>query len=281
MPQVVYVNGQYVPRCLAVVSIEDRGYQFADGVYQVMALIRGKFIDEEAHLDALDYSLREIDMDMPMGRGALKAIVRRVVAACRVQNAHIYIQVTRGTQKRTHVYDSSLEASLVIVATPCNLPDLLHEVPEIRIITLPDNRWARPDIKSLALLPNILTKKQADKRGAYDAWQVKGSVVTESGSSNAWIVNQKGELQTHPNDGSILNGVTRQTLIRLARENDIPVCEKPFTPEEAKSAAEAFISASFSLIKAVTHIDDLQIGSGTVGPVTKKLARIYSEYIYG
>ena len=151
------------------------------------------------------------------------------------------------------------------MVTPCTMPDITQAVPEIKVVTGPDNRWARPDIKSLVLLPNILSKKQADLQGAYDIWQVKDGVVTEGGASNAWIVNKSGELQTHPANGLILNGVTRQMILKLAKQNGLIVLEKPFSPEEAKKAPEAFMTAAFSLVKSITQIDDTPIGSGTVG----------------
>lgn len=279
MPQIVYVNGQYVPRALASISIEDRGCQFSDGVYQVLTLFRGTLIDEEAHLETLDAYLKSIDIPPPLSRRVLKLILRRLRDINRLEEAHVYIQVTRGVQKRAHIFEKDLKPSLVIVMTPCSLPALKEKVPEIKVITGPDQRWGRPDIKSLGLLPNILAKAEASRQGAYECWQIQKGVVTEGCSSNAWIVSQEGFLQTHPSNGAILNGVTRQTILKLAQQNQFKILEKPFTLEEAQKALEAFITASFSLVRAVVSIDGVPVGTGKAGPVTCRLAQIYGDYM--
>lgn len=280
MPQIAYVNGQYLPRRQGAVSIEDRGYQFADGVYQVMTLVNGSLIDEREHLDALDASLISLEISKPMERRPLQTVLRRVIIMNRVQNAHIYIQITRGTQKREALYREGIPSSLVIVVTPAILHDPRHKIPTITVITTQDERFLTR-IKTLMRLPNVLSIKKAVNHGAQDVWMVKDGVVTEASSSNAWIVTDKGSLKTHPADDSVLNGITRQTLIKLAAHHSISVIEEPFTPEEAQKSPEAFTTASFGLIKAVTAIDGVVIGKGSVGDITRKLATIYGNYIYG
>ena len=280
MPQIAYVNGQYLPRCHGAVSIEDRGYQFSDGVYQVMALINGALIDEQEHVEALYASLEQLRIPKPMEMGPLKAILKRLIALNRVRNAHIYIQVTRGIQKRDPLYKKDLQASLVVVVTPATFQNIGVKVPEIKVATVEDSR-PFVGMKTLMRLPNVMSVHQAVDQGAQDAWMVKDGIVTEGSSSNAWIVNQSGQLQTHPPNGAILNGITRQALIKLATRHGLEVLEKPFTPAQAKKAQEAFMTASFSLIKAVTEIDQTPIGGGKVGPVTKELSKIYGKYING
>lgn len=279
MPQIVYVNGRYVPRCQAQVFAEDRGYQFSDGAYQVIALLGDVFIDEDPHLEALNFSLKHLDIPPPVSQKTLKIILRTLKNLNRLHNAHVYIQVTRGVQRRCHVYAEGLHPSLMVVLTPYPMGEPKDTVPEVKVITGPDHRWLRRDIKSLALLPNILARKQASRQDAYDLWQTHEGIITEGASSNAWIVTPQGYLKTHPDNGNILNGITRQTLIKLARANDIPVYEEPFTVEEAQSSPEAFITGSYSLIRAVVAMDNHPIGTGTTGPVTQKLFTVYKAHL--
>ena len=282
MPQIVYVNGRYVPRHQGVVSIEDRGYQFADGVYQVMALIKGHLVDEEAHLEGLEGSLKRLKISKPMTRASLKAVMGRLIALNRAQNAHIYIQITRGVQKRNQLYQEGLKPSLVIVVTPTSSSTLnrAQKIPEIKIVTVPDQRGSFVDIKSLMRIPNVMSLQESTFKGSQDVWHVKEDFITEGSASNAWIVNQSGDIQTHPADGTILNGITRQTLLKLAQLNGLKVVEKPFTLNQAKISKEAFMTASFSLIKAVTEIDSLPIAGGKVGPITQHLSHLYEDYIH-
>lgn len=283
MRHLSYVNGQYTPRITSAVSIEDRGYQFGDGVYQVVAYVNGAFIDLIAHLDLLKYSLDAVGIPMPMSYESLCQVLKTLIHKNNCQNAHVYIQVTRGVEKRTHVPSDDLKPAIVITISEMQFPNYTHQgVPEIKVILQPDIRWKRPDIKSLSLLPNIMAKKAAEKEGAYDAWLLDDTgCITEGGACNAWIVNAKGQLQTHPPTQAILNGVTRQRIIQLAKSIGMEVVEKPFTKADLPGAKEAFITAAVSMIKAVTHVDNTQIGTGYVGENTQKLARAYGAFLRG
>jgi D-alanine transaminase len=279
--RIAYVNGRYVPHREAYVHVEDRGYQFADAVYEVIAVSRGRLIDEEPHLDRLARSLAELRLRWPMSREALRLVLRQMIRRNRLNGlGSIYLQVTRGVAPRNHLFPFG--AKPVLVMTAKALPPFEPEAARrgVRVITLADMRWRRPDIKSVCLLPNVLAKQQAFEAGAYEAWLVDDQgMVTEGTASNAWIVTASGELVTRSADRSILSGITRGVVLRFAQEHRLRLVERAFSVEEAKRAVEAFLTSTTSWIKPVVEIDRVVIGAGVVGPLTDRLRSLYVTHI--
>ncbi|NRG18770.1 D-amino-acid transaminase [Rhizobiales bacterium] len=280
MSRVAYVNGQYVPHSQACVHIEDRGYQFADGVYEVCEIWNRNIVDERRHLDRLDRSLRELSIDAPMGRPALCLIMREVIRRNRVKNGLVYLQVTRGVAKRDHYFPAGDTPPALVVTARSTDPRAAEKAAETgcAVITVPENRWERVDIKSIGLLPNVLAKQKAKEQGAKEAWFVdRDGNVTEGGSTNAWIVTKEGALVTRPAEAGILRGITRQVVIELAAREGIKFEERPFTVEEAKSAREAFITAASTIVMPVVRIDDTVVANGYPGAISRMLREKFHE----
>jgi D-alanine transaminase len=277
MPRIAYVNGQYVPQSEACVHIEDRGYQFADGIYEVCMVVNGAYWDMEGHLARLDRSLKELRMTPPMDHAALKVVMKEVVRRNRLKNALVYMQVTRGVAPRNHSFPpEGTPPALVITARRYNInAGDARAVSGVSVITQPDIRWGRVDIKTVGLLPNALAKQAATEAGAYEAMLVRDGVVTECSSSNAWIVDGNGALITHPKGNSILGGITRQTAIACAEELQMKVIERPFTVAEAKAAKEVFVTSATSFVTPVISVDGARIGDGKPGPVAARLREAY------
>jgi D-alanine transaminase len=279
MSRVAYVNGRYVPHRIARVHIEDRGFQFADAVYEVVAIEDGVFVDEGLHLARLHRSLAALRMATPMSDAALRAVLREVVRRTGVAEGIVYLQVTRGAAPRDFAFPAAARPSLVVTARRKRLIDPRLLAAGVRVITIPDIRWGRPDIKTVSLLPNALGKQQAKEAGAFEAWQVdRDGNVTEGTSSNAWIVNAAGELVTRQADNGILNGVTRTGLVHIIETLQLRVRERPFSVEEAKGAREAFLTSASNFLIPVVRIDDAAVGDGTPGPVTRRLVEAYAAY---
>lgn len=279
MSRVAYVNGRYVLHRDAVVHVEDRGYQFADGCYEVVAIAGGIFIDEDLHLRRLHRSLDALEIVPPMSDAALKTVMREVTRRNLVCEGFIYLQVTRGSAPRDFAFPTGVRPSLVMTARRRSLTDPRLFAEGIKVITIPDIRWARPDIKSVSLLPNALGKEQAKRAGAYEAWQVdRDGNITEGTSSNAWIVTAQGEVVTHQADTGILNGVTRQGLIHIIAEAGLSLVERKFSLAEAKAASEALLTSSTNFVLPVVRIDDTVIGDGRPGLLAKKLGALYLAY---
>jgi D-alanine transaminase len=280
MTRIAYVNGQYMPHHDAAVHIEDRGYQFADGVYEVFAMHRGLIIGEQGHMDRLEHSLKELRIAWPMSRRVIGVLIREIARRNRVRDGFIYLQITRGVARRDHPFPKDSESSLVLTAR--RLPPLNKE--ELRkgvgVITIPDIRWKRHDIKSVALLPNILGMQQAREAGAYEAWMVNDEgMVTEGTLSNAWIITEDGKLVTHNASHAILNGITRLTVLEAAAEAGVEFSERPFSVDEALQAKEAFVTSSTSHVRAVTSIDGKPVGNGHVGELTSRMLDLYVDFI--
>ena len=277
MARFAYVNGRYLPHAEATVHVEDRGYQFADGVYEVIALHAGRFVDEQPHLDRLDRSLFELRIGWPMAPAALKLVMRELVRRNGLRNGSIYVQITRGVAPRDHAFPKTRVAPCLVMTTKRAKSISAAALREgVAVVTIPDIRWGRCDIKSVALLPNVLGKQAAVEAGAFEAWQVNASgVVTEGTSTNAWIVTREGSVVTHPPGPQILNGVTRLTVLRLAAESQIAVEERPFTLAELKAAREAFLTSTSSHVLPVTRIDDEVIGDGKPGRISRRLRELY------
>lgn len=271
MSRVAYVNGQYVPFAKASVHIEDRGYQLSDGVYEVMAVKGGRPRRAERHLARLDRSLGALKIALPMSHQALRVVIEEVVRRNRIVDGMVYLQVTRGVAKRDHAFPKAAKPSLVLTARATR-PRTAQWQKGVAVITIPDIRWKRPDIKSISLLPNVLGKQQAAEAGAFEAWMVgDDGTITEGTSTTAWIVTKNGEVVTRKADTAILPGVTRAVLRDSAGKKGVKVVERPFTVAEAKRAAEAFLTSTTSAVMPVVKIDEAKIGDGKPGPVTRRI----------
>jgi D-alanine transaminase len=283
MSRIAYVNGRYLPARDACVNVEDRGYQFADGVYEVCEVRGGKLVDAPRHLARLQRSLRELRIAEPMQLAALEFVMRETVRRNRVGYGLVYLQITRGVARREHAFPlHPIAPSVVVTAKNLNL-DKNQETAKkgIAVITTPENRWPRVDIKSVSLLPNVLAKQAARDRGAYEAWFVDGDgFVTEGASSNAWIVTADGRLVTRPADNRILSGITRAVLMNVLEALQLRLEERPFTAAEAYDAAEAFVTSAGQLVMPVIKIDDRTIADGEPGSVSKRLREEFHRFAH-
>ena len=280
MSRVAYVDGRYTPHARASVHVEDRGFQFADAVYEVWAVLGGKLAECEGHLDRLERSLRELRIASPMSRSSLVVVLREVVRRNRVREGIVYLQVSRGVARRDHAFPSA-DVRPTVVITARSLDPVSIEAKAqagVSVITTPESRWGRCDIKTTGLLPNALAKEAARQAGAYEAWFVDAQgFVTEGASTNAWIVTADGALVTRDTGANILRGITRASVLTLAAELQLRIEERPFTPQEALGASEAFITAASAFVSPVVRIDGAPVGSGAVGPVAKRLRALYLE----
>jgi D-alanine transaminase len=280
MSRVAYVNGRYVRHAEAAVHIEDRGYQFADGVYEVCEIWKGRIVDARRHLDRLERSLRELSIRMPMGRTALEMILREVVRRNLVHDGLVYIQVTRGVARRDHVFPSQDTPPALVVTARSARPEAAEKAAEtgVGVISVPENRWDRVDIKTVGLLPNVLAKQKAKEAGAKEAWFIDSDgYVTEGGSTNAWIVTKDNVLVTRPAEHGILKGITRQVVLDMVEKKGIAFEERPFTLEEARDAKEAFITAASTLVMPVVSLDGQAIGNGHPGEMSRDLRASFHE----
>lgn len=281
MSRIAYVNGRYVPHREATVAIEDRGYQFADGVYEVCEVRDGRLVDERRHIARLDRSLRELRMVRPMSLAALGVILRETVRRNRVRNGIVYLQVTRGVAPRDFPFPPDGTRPSVVVTSRSSDPARLEKLAEegIAVITVPDIRWGRVDVKSVALLPNVLAKQAARDKGAREAWLVDAQGrVTEGASSNAWIVSRDGVLVTRPLGRDILPGITRSVVLDIVKAHGLKFEERAFTVEEAYAAREAFVTSASQLVQPVVSIDGRPVGNGAPGLVASALRRDYHQH---
>jgi D-alanine transaminase len=281
MSRIAYVNGRYLPMRSATVHIEDRGYQFGDGVYEVCEVREGRLIDERRHLARLSRSLNELRIRAPMAPQVLGVVLREVIVRNRVRYGIVYLQVTRGVARRDHGFPAAnVPPSLVVTARALNARrNEALAAAGIAVISVPDNRWGRVDIKTIGLLPNVLARQAALEQGARDAWFVdKDGAVTEAASANAWIVTQAGALVTRPADHGILRGITRGVVFEVAKGQGLVIEERAFTLAEAVAGREAFVTAATQIVLPVVRIDDRTIGDGKPGPVATALRREFHRY---
>jgi len=276
MTRVVYVNGRFVPWHAATVHAEDRGFQFADAVYEVCEVRGGRLVDETRHLARLERSLGELGMGMPMSRASLGVVLRESIRRNRVRSGTVYLQVTRGAAPRDFLFPSADVAQTVVcIARPGRMAGATRG---ISVVTAPEMRWERCDIKTVMLLPAVLAKETARAAGAREAWFVDDDgLVTEGASSNAWIVTADGLLVTRPADTTILRGVTRSTLEDVARSLGLVVVERAFTVAEAHAAREAFITSASNIVMPVVRIDGADIGNGEPGAVALRLRQTFHD----
>jgi D-alanine transaminase len=284
MSRIAYVSGRYVPQPDASVNIEDRGYQFGDGIYEVVHLFDGRFIDEDLHLARLERSLREIALPMPMPRASLRMVLREVARRNRVTEGLLYMQVTRGVARRDHAFPNK-PIPPALVVTVKRIPPYPTNVDRwgAAVITMPDLRWARCDIKTVNLLPNCLARQAAREKGAIEAvlFDEATGMVTEGAATSFWIVDEAGIIRTRPLSDAILPGCTRAALMAELQEAGIVFEERAFSMEELRRAREAFITSATSFVKPITKIDGAPVGDGEVGPVVRKLFDIFARHVKG
>jgi D-alanine transaminase len=282
LPRIAYVNGRYLLARDALVSVEDRGYQFSDGIYEVCEVRGGAVIDERRHLERLRRSLGELRIVMPLSQRALAVIMRETIRRNRVRDGIVYVQMTRGVARRDFAFPPpGTVPSLVVTARSLDRRANEKRAEQgLAVITVPESRWARPDIKSISLLPNVLAKQAARDHGAAEAWFVdRDGRVTEGASSNAWIVTRDGKVVTRPAaDNGILRGITRTVLIEAVKARNLLFEERPFTVEEAYAASEAFVTGASQIVMPVVRIDDRPIGGGLPGPVAKALRESFHRH---
>ncbi len=283
MSRIAYVNGAYLPHHAAAVNIEDRGYQFADGIYEVVHLHRGRFVDWDLHFARLERSLREVRIARPMSRAALERVLAEVAARNRLSDGLLYMQVTRGVARRDHVFpaDGTPPSLVVTVRRIAAFPTDVERW-TTTVISRPDERWARCDIKSVGLLPNVLARQAAREQGASEAILVDAQgMVTEGAATSFWIVDAAGALRCPPLSHAILPGCTRGALDAELGAEGIVLDERAFSLDEVRAAREAFITSATSFVKPVVAIDGSPVADGQVGPVTRRLFALFSRHVQG
>ncbi len=280
MSRIAYVNGQYVPHSEAGIHIEDRGYQFADGVYEVCEIARGNIMDMTRHLDRLGRSLSELKIGWPMGRKALQTVIKEVVRRNRVHNGLVYLQVTRGVARRDHVFPSADTPPAIVITAKRTDPQAsaARAAKGIKVITVPENRWERVDIKSVGLLPNVLARQQAKEQGAQEAWFIDpDGTVKEGAATNAWIVTKDGVLVTRPAESGILRGITRTTIFDVAKKLGLKIEERGFSVAEARKAKEVFMTAASTVVMPIVAIDGESVANGHPGTTTLSLREAFFD----
>ncbi|MBB3234741.1 D-amino-acid transaminase [Phyllobacterium endophyticum] len=280
MSRIAYVNGQYVQHSEAAIHIEDRGYQFADGVYEVCEIARGNIMDMTRHLDRLDRSLAELKIAWPMGRSALQIVIKEVVRLNKVHNGLVYMQVTRGVARRDHVFPEVDTPPAIVITAKRTSPQAsaARAAKGIKVITVPENRWDRVDIKSIGLLPNVLARQQAREEGAQEAWFVDpDGTVKEGAATNAWIVTRDGVLVTRPAESGILRGITRTTIFDVAKKLGLRIEERGFSVDEAKKSKEVFMTAASTVVMPIVAIDGESVANGHPGTTTLSLREAFFD----
>lgn len=276
MSRIVYVNGVYVPEADAKVSIFDRGFLFADGVYEVTPIVNARLVDYDAHMERLDRSLKELRMAQPCSAAEMRAMHEELVKRNNLEEGIIYMQVTRGVADRQFNFPKEAKSSLVGFTQTMSLIDNPNARTGVKVVTTPDIRWLRRDIKSVMLLAPVLGKQEAYEKGAAEGWMVEDGFVTEGTSSNAYII-KDNTIITRPLSNRILAGCTRKALFRLAREHGVRIEERAFTPEEALAADEAFLTSASQFVMPIVEIDGKRIGGGQPGPLTRRMREFFLE----
>jgi D-alanine transaminase len=276
---IAYVNGSFVPLAEAKVSILDRGFLFADGIYEVAAVLDGRLVDNASHLVRLQRSVGEIALPLPETLERIQEIQKELVARNALDSGLLYLEVTRGADAgRDFVFPKGVTPTLVMFVSAKDIINAPNAKAGIGVITVPDIRWTRRDIKSVALLAQVLAKQAAAEAGCGEAWMIEDGVVTEGGSSSAFILTQDDVIVTRNNSNAILPGCTRKAVVALAEERQLKVEERPFSVAEALAAKEAFITSASSFVQPVVTIDGKPVGGGKVGPMATRLREIYVEF---
>lgn len=277
MSRTVFVNGSFVPFEQATIPLMDRGFLFADGIYEVSAVINGRLIDNEPHLARLDRSLKEIRISNPYSAAEWTRLEEEIVARNRLEEGLVYMQVTRGAAEREYVFPKDATPTVVMFTQPKNMIASPLAETGAAVITVPDLRWKRRDIKSIGLLAQVLAKQAAAEAGVSEAWMVEDGLITEGGSSTAFILTHERKVVTRPLSTAVLPGITRLSVMRLAKENGLTIEERAFSVDEALGAAEAFLTSASSLVMPVVSIDGKPVGDGKPGAMTRRLRRVYLD----
>ena len=276
---ICYVNGSYEDKNSAMISIQDRGFNFSDGVYEVMSFFGNQVINFEKHVKRLEKSLNGLRIQKPLTNyKSLELILKKLIKLNKLEKGFLYLQITRGSSSRNHLFPKSSKANVVIFTFTAKLDDRLI-LNGVTVRLTEDLRWKRCDIKSISLLPNVLEKQNAFEEGMYESWQKRNNLITEGSTSNAFIVNRNGFIQTHPANNFILGGVTRDTLIEIAKNNKIKVIEKAFSSSDLFSSKEAFLTSTTAKILPVVKINEKTIGNGKPGQMTQVLIKKYNEHV--
>jgi D-alanine transaminase len=277
MSRIVYVNGVYVPEEEAKVSIFDRAFLFGDAVYEMTAVLGGRLVDFDGHLARLDRSLKEIGLDAKIGHDGLREIHEELIATNKVDEGAVYLEISRGPAERDFAFPEKPEPTIVAFTQTRPVVDTPYAKQGVKVVTIPDIRWKRRDIKSTSMLGQVMGKQSAKVRGAYEGWMVEDGFVTEGTSSSAFILDADGVLRTQPLGPQILHGVTRRAVLRLASEEGLSLAERPFTVEEAYQAREAFLTAASAFVLPIIEIDGHKIGDGAPGPIARAFRHLYIE----
>ncbi|PPR34555.1 MAG: D-alanine aminotransferase [Alphaproteobacteria bacterium MarineAlpha6_Bin3] len=279
MKNITFINNKFVKHSNAKISIEDRGFLFADSIYELISVFDNNAIDTDQHLDRLESSLKEIKIKYKFNKNKFKKVFEKLIKVNNVINGYIYIQITRGVAERKHEFPKNYSPTTIVFTKHLNIDKKIYKN-GVKIITIEDLRWLRRDIKSTSLLPNILSKQIAVEKNAFESWLIDDGVITEGSSSNAWIITNSNTIITHPANNKILKGVTRETLIKILKKNNFKIKEKPFNLIEAKNAKEAFLTSSTLSVLPVVKIDNYNVSNGKPGDVTKKIINLYNDYIF-
>ncbi|MGO4573185.1 D-amino-acid transaminase [Microvirga sp. 2TAF3] len=277
MSRIVFLNGSFLPSEEAKIPIMDRGFLFADGIYEGVGVLNGRLVDNEAHLERLERSMREIRIDNPYSRAEWTKLEEELVHRNGMNEGFLYLQITRGVAERDFFFPQNVAPTIVMFTQTKSIADAPAARNGIAVITVPDQRWERRDIKSVSLLAQVLAKQAAKEAGAQEAWMVEDGFVTEGGSSSAFIVTKAGNIVVRPLSNAILPGITRQSLLRLSKQDGIVLEERRFTVEEAYDAAEAFLTSASNFVVPIVSIDGRAIGNGKPGPITQKLRQLYLQ----
>lgn len=280
MKKITFINGKFVNHNKAFINVEDRGLLFSDSIYELISVFDKKIVDLDLHLKRLFVSLKKIKLNPNFSKNKIKSILKKLSDLNIKKNGYIYIQVTRGVSERKHEFPKKYKPSLIIFTKDLKIDKKMYKK-GVKVITSCDIRWLRRDIKSTSLLANVLAKQMAVEKKAFETWLIDSGYITEGSASNAWIIKNSNTIITHPVNNKILNGVTRQTLIKLLKKNNFIIKEKPFNLIEAKNAKEAFLTSSTLSILPVIKIDNFFISNGKPGVITNKLIELYDDYIKG
>ncbi|WP_414473311.1 D-amino-acid transaminase [Microvirga sp. M2] len=275
MPRTIYINGRYVPESEAQISIFDRGFLFGDGIYEVSAVIGGRMIDNDLHLDRLERSLSELGIPMPVSRDDIVAMQNSLIARNELNEGVVYLQVTRGSEDRNFDYGDALKPNFIAFTQVKKLVDTNAHRTGVKVALVDDIRWGRRDIKTVMLLAQVQAKREAKAQGCSEAWMVQDGFITEGASSTAFIITQAGKIITRPNSRATLPGCTRLAVLQVAADHGLQVEERLFTADEARLAREAFLTSASSLVTPVIEISGHRIGEGRPGPVTRRIQEIY------
>ena len=274
-----YINGLYKNKTEAKVSIEDRGFNLSDGVYEVMSFLNHNLINFSKHISRLGRSLESLKIKMPFkNTKSLELIIKRLIHINKLKSGFLYLQITRGSAKRNHLFPKSTKPNIVIFLFSLKYDEKIFDK-GVNICLTEDIRWGRCDIKSISLLPNVLEKQKAFENGFFETWQIKNNLITEGATSNAFIVNKKNEIQTHPSNNFILGGVTRDTMIEVAKNNNFKIKEKAFTVDELFDSKEAFLTSTTAKILPVVNINKKKVNNGKPGDITQILIKKYNEFL--